>query len=229
MSIRSLIVLLLFVATPLIAQEPYAGILPDGSDTIYWYSSPRWDRLTPVPLLLIAGPKEANKTSMARFHTYDAAMNAYAATVDVELGATEFCLDVTLRMRTVRACRTILTVEPRLVDGIDAWGALQAAVGERYNPSSNWSSIDIPAAHYQTVVEIDGVTRFDMPGNQFQRSQLPASLDISSSTRSVGARVYWRPQGTPDRALWKLLASTDGSGTPAVPLEARKIHIGSGN
>jgi hypothetical protein len=203
-----------------LAQSPVTGFLFP-SDTLYWY------RGAPITLRVVAAPREADiAVSGGRLEWLDAAQGILVATLDApQVGTTPICLTATRKRQVSESCLSAVVHEPQMIGGIDRWGALSAQVGRTYDPSSDWQSLQIPQAHYQTVVEFDGATVFHGPGTRFDVGSLPPAMTLASGVKSIRTRVYWRPGGTADMMQWVVLASTDPSDRAIVALGTRRMSV----
>jgi hypothetical protein len=203
------------------AQAPSVSLRPFG-DTLYWYAN------VPLQMRMRVAPPgvDFDVTGGATVEPLDPANGEYLVTIaSPPMGVLPVCAEARRGKRVSSECITVASFVPEMYRGIDNWGALTATVGAKYDPSSEWVATAFPPAHYQTVVEVDGAMRLNMPGVRFDTTRLPSELRITERTRSVRTKVYWKPNGTSDFTQWVLLASTDGAESPRVPLATRQFAI----
>jgi hypothetical protein len=206
---RSLIVVVLAVVVLVeaYAQEPFVGI-EAGSDTLYWYMG------VPVEIPIIAGPARGtvSLSANATLTPVNAEMGRYRATLsNPEEGSNEVCVTVEEDGRKASQCIQVVVWQPEMVTGIDRWSGMRAMIGRKYNPSSEWKSLDIPAAHYQTVVDIDGREVFNRFGISFREGELPDDMMVTEGMKDIHTTIYWKPNGTADRTRWVAIATNFGT------------------
>jgi hypothetical protein len=195
------------------AQQPAAYFA--GSDTVYWYAAG-----VPFHQRVYARPSGAHLTASgsARLERVGSGKGEYLLTVENLMpGQAVICVNAEYHGVRSRNCLLVVVMQPELRGGIDGWQGMHATVGRKYNPSSQWLSREIPDAHYQTVVEIDGRVVFDRPGTSFPDAELPAELMIEEGMKQVKTVVYWKPGGTDDRVQWVPLLSNFEPGIRIAP------------
>jgi hypothetical protein len=202
------LILVMFTLVEAYSQEPFIGVAA-GSDTLYWYTG------MPVEIPIIAGPAGGTVTvsDNATLTPIYPEAGRYRATIsNPETGYNEVCVTVEQQGRKASQCMWVVVEQPEMSTGIDRWPGMRAMIGRKYNPSSEWKSLAIPAAHYQTVVEIDGRIVFDRPGTSFREGALPYEMVVTENMKNIRTTVYWKPNGTFDRAEWMpLVTNSDPS------------------
>jgi hypothetical protein len=200
------VVLALFTLVEGYAQQPFIGV-EAGSDTLHWYMG------TPVEIPILVAPAlgVVSVSGNATITPIDIEMGRYRATIsNPEAGLNEVCVTVEGDGRRASQCIPVVVAQPEMTTGIDGWSGMRAMIGRKYNPSSEWKNLAIPAAHYQTVVEIDGRIVFDRFGTSFRERDLPDHMVVTEKMKEIRATVFWKPNGTADRALWVALATNSG-------------------
>lgn len=175
-----------------------------GRDTVYWYAG------APLRLRVKLGPKEgARDVPLATLTTIDETNNRFEAEFT---GLQEGMNIITAQARnsagqTAVDERKVVVQRPELKT--PRYRGSKAVVGNKYNPTSEWKSTDIPPSDYQTVVTMDGRQVFDQSGTNFKPAELPNELIVGDAVREIKTIVYWKPGGTADRSKWVPLLSTD--------------------
>lgn len=111
----------------------------------------------------------------------------------------------------------VLTVEmPELSRKPGDLAFSHATIGRKYCPGTKWKSLQIPQAHYQTVVHFGDDLVFSSRGTDFDRDNMPSELLVTDSTGPIRTTVYWLPDGTIDEAAWVPILTTDPNIVPVV-------------
>lgn len=211
------------------AKEPVAVILMT-QDTAYWYEG------APFSVRVTVGPQEASKgyTPGAQVASLNTAENLYSMQINNPgVGLTPLTVTASNAGKTARAERMLYVEKPVLKGGtdrrlaVDSWRGMRAMIGRPYNPSSEWTSTQIPADQYHTRVYFNGQTVFSKPGISFSTAEisgLTVPENLTDPSKLV-TEVFWKPNGTSDSSLWVKLLSNQANTNAVVPLSERRMTI----
>lgn len=214
---------------------PYAAFKQ--TDTVYWLAD------VPFTTTVLLGPRAARVAcpGMKLSAALDA-QDRYVARIErpvegitvLEARASsggETAVDrlvLVVQQPTLRAQR-VAVYGGAVASGIDAWRALEARVGEVYDPSTAFNMPNFPAYQFQTVVTINGAVVLNSPGLTFVNlnAELQLAMTITPEMRAgdIVTNVYWRPGGSWDEKTWVLLLSNQENSGARLPLEKRRMIV----